>query len=491
MMRNMLKCCLLVVWMCILGSFTSANNSPSHFPEDVVSPMIYPQNCNRPRVAHSAVCDVDDVMSDASRDIIEGMLNEIVEYGAGKAAVCLVYQMSPVYIKEQGSIELAGEKFARTLHDTWGVGDAQKQDGVLLFMSIHDRIVYISTGSGVGEQFPSQVTDGIIAHMRPSLKNRDYSRALQTAVTEIDLVLKGQAVPHSSSRRRESSGSPENSAEAFGIIVFVFVVITSVILCVAHWDKNSTTHLRNGQRALDSLMREVEGGDSERFHSASCPICLEDFAPHPADGDATSGNAASTGAVPQAATDRVERESKSTLRPMMLPCDHQFCFGCLSEYLRTPEGTKCPICRAPLEPTAPIPRPEMPASYPENGAGAGAGGNGGAGGEGSGGFRRGYGLPGSGPGIWLRRSPEISYRINRMRHLYPDALDADAASRLQSAASTGPAELVAAIQSRSTQVTSLIDNATRRAAMKSSGSRGSSSRSFGGGRSSGGGGGRW
>jgi len=495
----MLKCLFIATWAwmsCALlfgCSFASANNSPGSHPEDVQSPMIYPAVCNRPRVARSALCDVDDVMSDTSRDIIEGMLNEIVEHGTGQAAVCLLYKMSPAYIKEQGSVEKAGERFARAVHDKWAVGDVQKQNGVVVFMSIHDRMVYISTGSGVEQYLSSHVIEGIISHMRPALVSRDYSRALQTAVTEVDLILQGKPVPLSSSRARSTSTSEDSPGEALSLIIFVFFVISAIVNIVAKCGSN-TTQLHTGQRALDRLMREVQGGEDERFHSASCPICLEDFSQPPADGDAESGSASSTGTASQA-TERAEAVNASPLRPMMLPCDHQFCFGCLSEYLKTPEGTKCPICRAPVEPTAPVPRPQVPSPSPDNGAGAGTGAGAGGGafsGSGSAGVGIGSGLRSMArSGIWQRRSPEINYRINRMRILYPDVLDANTANRLQSAATTGPAELAAAIQSRSTEVTTLIDNAQRRAAMRSSGSSGSRSRSFGGGRSSGGGGGRW
>ena len=45
---------------------------------------------------------------------------------------------------------------------------------------------------------------------------------------------------------------------------------------------------------------------------------------------------------------------------MKLQCGHLFCFGCLSEYLKTNDGKKCPVCRAPVTGERPEPGPPPP-----------------------------------------------------------------------------------------------------------------------------------
>ena len=63
--------------------------------------------------------------------------------------------------------------------------------------------------------------------------------------------------------------------------------------------------------------------------------------------------------------------NKSSLRAMKLQCGHLFCHGCLSEFLKTNEGKKCPVCRAPVtgerpEPGAPPPGTHVPQTFPIN-----------------------------------------------------------------------------------------------------------------------------
>lgn len=71
-----------------------------------------------------------------------------------------------------GDAGVAAGKFARRLHDLWGVGDARCNNGVLLLVSIKDRQIYISTGSGTSSRLAYNVIDDIIADVRPFLKNQ-------------------------------------------------------------------------------------------------------------------------------------------------------------------------------------------------------------------------------------------------------------------------------------------------------------------------------
>jgi uncharacterized membrane protein YgcG len=498
---------LLVLLVCICMKSVCGNDG--HFPENIANPMKSPLACNRPNVEHSSVCDVDDMLSDDSKDIIEGMLNKISDETIGEAAVCYIYKMDRKFVDQYGgSIERAGDVFAHKVHDSWGVGDHVKNNGILLFVSIHDRMVYVSTGSGVDNLFPRLVTDGIVDHMKPHLRNKDYSLALQTAITEIDLILQGKG-DTISSRTHYSSNSggsdQEDTMQAFGTVLVAFVLIATIVLCFSNIIKNKDSRLNRGQNALNRLMREVNAAESgeERFHSDSCPICLEDFAPSQNDQE-TGGSSTST-ATPNntdtgtsttpsnSDTTSTSSSESSPQRAMMLRCEHQFCFGCLEEYLKTPEGRVCPICRAPVDTTTgpqdrtQHTRGDLPAQdrgqqqqQPGHTGSAGSGLN--SRGHNSGCFRT---------RTWEQRQPEYLYRLSRMQYLYPEVVTSDTYTTLSTAARSGAEALTQAIQARSTQVSTIISDRARRAKMASSGSSGSSRSSFGGGRSSGGGGGRW
>lgn len=66
----------------------------------------------------------------------------------------------------------AAKAFARSVHDTWGVGNPACQNGVLLLMAIGDRQVYISTGRGVKAVVPDSQLTVVLDNIRPALKHK-------------------------------------------------------------------------------------------------------------------------------------------------------------------------------------------------------------------------------------------------------------------------------------------------------------------------------
>jgi uncharacterized membrane protein YgcG len=526
---------LLMLVAAYLSAVGAAANSAGLRPADIPSPMDYPGTCHRESVSNSAICDIDDMLSKGSKDVIEGIMNEIASKKHGEAAACIIYKMAPSFISQSGgTIEKAGDAFAHQVFDNWGVGDKDKQDGVLLFVSIMDRMVYISTGKGVDALFPSQVTDGIVEHMRPYLRDNNFGRAMEAGVTEIGLILSKEAIPQAfwSVKHR---GSVEPVEFTWQSVLWILGILSTIGYCVyagTKAEREQRERMRSGQAALNRLLRDVGSGQGtgtgtgsgaagsnggDRFHADSCPICLEDFTPSNADNqDASATTDTNIGGAPtSAAVSADPTPSNSEITPLntssptpsprravMLQCEHQFCFDCISAYLKTPEGNKCPICRAPVDTgygtsTSANGRTQH---RPDAGLGADAGAGAGIGADMATSF---FGEAGGGSSCsfragrlrtrtsWTHRQAEMMYRLGRMRTLYPEVMPADTMATLSAAVQSDAATFTAAIQARATQVSTMITNADRRAAMRSSGSSGSSKPRFGGGRSSRGGGGRW
>ncbi len=55
--------------------------------------------------------------------------------------------------------ESMAEKFAKTLMDNWGVGYAGCNNGVVLFVSINDRVLHIYAGKGARNKLNDNVLD--------------------------------------------------------------------------------------------------------------------------------------------------------------------------------------------------------------------------------------------------------------------------------------------------------------------------------------------
>jgi hypothetical protein len=346
------------------------------------------------------------------------------------------------------------------------------------------------------------------------------------------------------------------------------------------------TNYEKGKEELNKLMKEVENIKENKFASTSCPICLEDFpTPYiptttssfpqndnpsttsdnnttpivvnaetiPEDQSRNTSNSIPVNAVPlsdentpllstdtnpsssssrapmaEAVPPGLTAEQQHARKPMALKCGHVFCRSCLEEYLNKPDGNKCPICRADIDPdnSSTIP-PAQPngsnmrrpspirnrrtsssssfftspfrrtnnigtlwnyhpsGTYPSSGtAGIGLNPSGST-------YTQTY--PNS---HFYHYAPELRYRLYRIHHLYPDAVTLETLRVMNNAIDRGDVtELQQQVLNRGAELTRLVTEireASKQQA-RASGSRGSSSRSFGGGssRSGGGGGGRW
>lgn len=491
----------------------------SFLPSDVPNPMLNPAQCGRPGVKTSAICDPENIMKKEQKDVIEGFINAVPN---AQIAVVLVQLMSPTFIG-QLSLEEAGEKFARALHDSWGVGREDKQDGVLIFVCVSARVVYISTGDGVKGKLTPTVLESYIVNevMKPDLRQKEYGTAIEKAVVEIDNILSGK-----------SNISAQYMVQGwFDSAWLKFVLFGSVVVFMfwQAWAESARMRrLEKGRKALDELMNEVSEGDANQFETKTCPICLEGFekvddvvevlegtcrstpaSSSPLSSSSSSGSGSGAGTGVAGAPGAKEKEKKSPRRPMKLQCGHLYCFGCLSEYLKTSNGTKCPVCRAPVNGD----RPEPPPAHPPGGGGGGGGG--GSGHSNSGTCAAGFpeeGNPSASaptsassrflePPLYLSRrrghmwdhhSAQWAYRVHRMHTLYPEVMTAETVHALNIALTTGSqAEFQRIAAARGVVVNKTINDLQARAKAARSGSQGSSSGSFGGGRSSGGGGGRW
>ena len=254
---------LLILCACATLSWVAA--SKTYSPSDVPNPMLNPAACGRGNVPKSAICDPSLLLSEESKNVIEGYVNAI---NNAQVAVAVIDEMSSKFAGKDDS-PAASERFARELHDTWGVGDKTRQDGILVFLSINDRVVYISTGSGVQRKLTKQFIDYIISDMKPDLKQKEYGRALERVVTQISLTMSGKS-------NIASRISAEDNA---GYLYYgMMVTFVSGVLGWAVYKKRELDQLKKGRQALDTFMKEVgEAEESKNFLSASCPICLEDF----------------------------------------------------------------------------------------------------------------------------------------------------------------------------------------------------------------------
>mmetsp|Transcript_5769 Transcript_5769/g.17135 ORF Transcript_5769/g.17135 Transcript_5769/m.17135 type:complete len:835 (-) Transcript_5769:49-2553(-) len=210
------------------------------------------------------------------------------------------------YEDEDDMVSDAAQIFARYLHDAWWRSDCsitttdcqsdRAEYGILIFLSIQDRVCFISTGSAISVILPWWRLEHIITSMKPDLRHRDYGHALMTAIDDIAKML--QAGPPTMRDRMHDFLS------RFGVVIG-FAVFT---FCFGAWgeyrDRRKRWQYAESRSQLTPIEKEKARLLQKDFKTQSCPICLEPF-DYEVDGSGGGGGGSGGDDVPT--------ESKSLL----------------------------------------------------------------------------------------------------------------------------------------------------------------------------------
>lgn len=358
----------------LLGLAFAAPANPAWGPDSMPNPGLQPAACGRADIqtGHSRVCDPDGVLSGDSRDRVEGIIQSIEagrepydmmdctdDFRTGwKVAVAVVKRMQMAPASNPSDV---AEAFATKLHNQWGVGDAACNNGVLLFLAVQDRQVYISTGKGALKSLSNSKVQQVLAKMRSQLRAQHYDEAVEKATVRIGLFL-------ADGQGDESGGSGSNDwALAMAILIMV-----SFASCSCYSATKRNREYRTCKQLLVKLRRDQHTAlRTRQYESTSCPICMEDFAEEDSKSTPSKQAAGSDDDRPEAGKlrpDASETEGSSLLpeepganpdaerpasapevrKPLVLPCGHRFCDACIAKWLDKSSNITCPVCRKPI-----------------------------------------------------------------------------------------------------------------------------------------------
>ena len=131
------------------------------------------------------VNDFADLLSDDREQAVREMLIEVKERAGIEFTVVTIQNMSDY--GWNGAIE----PFATGLFNQWGVGNAEKNDGVMLLVARYDRKLRIEIGSGYSSAFDSRMKRIIDDVIVPYFKQDDYEGGIEAGVAEVIYDLAG------------------------------------------------------------------------------------------------------------------------------------------------------------------------------------------------------------------------------------------------------------------------------------------------------------
>jgi Beta-propeller domains of methanol dehydrogenase type len=216
-----------------------------------------------------------------------------------------------------------GKIVATALHDTWGVGTTEcGGSGILLFLSITDRVVYLSIGTGLVPILTSNRIDAIIDDMKPFLREDEYTQAIVNCIFSII--------------RYVDQGPPSFVEKYMVFILFGFVALG--MWGLDHWKKKKKREYVRIKSHLEKMDRERAMALMGKFECTSCPICLEDFE------KVQPGDAQNVGSTTTTTSSTLGSDGKPL---QLLQCGHAFDKTCWDHWIskNTRNIHQCPICK--------------------------------------------------------------------------------------------------------------------------------------------------
>ena len=118
--------------------------------------------------------------------------------------------------------------YATELAHKWGIGQAGKDNGILILVSKEDRRMTIRTGYGVEHKLTDALSRRIIETiLKPHFKNGDYFVGLDLGTTRVFQIMNG-----------EYQGEPVRESSSGGGIPFQFIIILFFIILMILSRKN-------------------------------------------------------------------------------------------------------------------------------------------------------------------------------------------------------------------------------------------------------------
>jgi uncharacterized protein len=125
------------------------------------------------------------------------------------------------------------ENYSIDLARSWGIGDKEKDNGVLLLIALEDRTLRIEVGSGVEGEL-TDVTAGRIVEsvMLPRLRANDVDGAVRDGARAVMQVWRGENVVLEPTVPSNTITEATPQQSIFGIILFFGLILLFVTLAV-------------------------------------------------------------------------------------------------------------------------------------------------------------------------------------------------------------------------------------------------------------------
>lgn len=169
------------------------------------SAAVIPDKPNPPRLVNDFV----GILSSTDRAQLEQKLRAYNDSTSTQVVIVIVKTTEPYPIGD----------FAFQVGRKWGIGQTEKNNGLVLAWATETRKVYIATGYGLEGAIPDAIAKRIISNtIVPAFKQEEYYRGLDEATTEIIQRASGEY-------KADPKDNTDEGGSGVAILVFIGLVV--------------------------------------------------------------------------------------------------------------------------------------------------------------------------------------------------------------------------------------------------------------------------
>ena len=167
------------------------------------------------------VNDYANIIKTDDKTQIEGFLKNIEDKTTAQIAVLTLNSLEDEDL----------ETFSLKVAETWKLGQAGKDNGVLLLVSMEEHAIRIETGYGA-EEFLTDAKCGLIIRniIVPEFQKGNYSKGIKDAVENIGGILTQDETLVADSVLKEYSDDDDEVSDTFEIILSLIIIIIFLII---------------------------------------------------------------------------------------------------------------------------------------------------------------------------------------------------------------------------------------------------------------------
>jgi len=144
--------------------------NPTHAQEDL----------NYPQPIDPYINDFSELISEGAESILS---EELSEFQATQDIQITLVTVDSIY--DFDTVDESIEVFARNLFNQWGVGDADKNNGILVLVAIKDREARIQLGAGYEAPYETEMQKVMDEKMVPYFANNQYEVGINNGINAI------------------------------------------------------------------------------------------------------------------------------------------------------------------------------------------------------------------------------------------------------------------------------------------------------------------